>query len=493
MLEQRQLLEGMLAHAEDCVKEIQPRIEQMMSGGQVNVVALEKVIFETMMRLGACWLGLVLSQYAAGLAEAAGTRRPCECGGLMRWVSVRTKTVLSLLGKVTYGRVYYYCKQCKCGEAIGDGDWGLKHTRTTSGIVQLVGYMSAHLSFAETARQICRTLCWPEKWLSGKQVQRLAEPLGETLRKKDEEMLGQWWEAVIAARSGKAIVPSLAPVMELLSTTIERLYVLMDGTMVRIRGLAGKGSDFKREVKVGAVFVAETGRRASHLVEFIRDAAKHEGREMLSWIDRPQGPITYVAGRVQAAEFGLAVYAEAVRRGLERAKEVVILGDGAHWIWEIAEEHFPNAVQILDFWHASEWVWKVARAAFGEGSGKAKIWAEEKIGGYLIRGDAEGLVSAIMALPPVPPPPGQNRSIPEQGAEYFRNNAERMRYPEYRARGMEIGSGAIESAGKRVVGQRCKWAGTRWTEYGLQAILTLRTDVLNSRYDSAVSSLRKVA
>ena len=491
MCKQRQLLDEMLARAQESVNELQPRIDELVKADNVGLVALEKAIFEAVMRLGASWLGLVLTLYAAQLAQATGTRLPCSCGGTMRWLSERTKTVLSLLGKATYKRVYYHCATCKRGEALGDRRWGLEHTRTTAGVARLVGYISASVSFVDTARQVCRTLHWPEKWLSGKQVQRLAKPLGQGLGQLEAETIAQWWEMVIAGRSNQAANPVPSRIVVEALAPIKRLYVQMDGTMARFRGVLGKGSDVWHEIKVAAVFVAEPSQRVSHLAEAFVDAAKGEGEMLRVWVDRPQGPITYVAGRLTASVFGVRVFAEAVCRGLERAEEVVILGDGARWIWELAEEHFPGAVQILDFWHASEWVWKVAHAVWGEGSARAARWAQEQIADYLIKGDAEGLVKAIEALPPVPPPPWASRSIPEQAAEYFRNNAGRMRYPEYRAKGMEIGSGAVESAAKRVVGQRCKGPGMRWSDAGLPVVLNLRTHVLNERYDAALAALPK--
>ena len=191
MLEQQQLLDQMLTRAEVCVKDLHQRVEKATASDETGIAALEMTVLEAMLRLGAGLLGLILSAYAAGLAEASATRRPCRCGGMMRWVSVRTKTVLSLLGKVACSRVYFHCKQCGHGEALGDRRWGLEHTRTTAGVVQLLGYLSAGRSFVDTAREVCRTLCWPKEWLSGKQVQRLAEPLGRRLGALDAESVAQ--------------------------------------------------------------------------------------------------------------------------------------------------------------------------------------------------------------------------------------------------------------------------------------------------------------
>jgi hypothetical protein len=337
-------------------------------------------------------------------------------------------------------------------------------------------------------------LRWPEQWLSGKQVQRLAEPLGTRLGELEAAQIAGWWKmaatglsALLEGSAGQADEIAAKQASE---TATERFYVQMDGTLARLRGASGKGSDIWREVKVGAVFWAATGRQASKLVELIAS-----GREPVvrTFLDAPKGPITYVTGLLTAADFGVRLYAEAVRRGVERAGQVVILGDGALWIWKLAEEHFPEAIEILDFWHASEWVWKVAKTVWGQGSPKATAWAEAVIANHLILGDVVGLLAAIVALPKVAPLPGEQKSVPEHALEYFQNNAKRMRYLEYRAQGLEIGSGAVESAGKRVVGQRCKAPGMRWSEEGLTAILNLRTNVLNNRYDLALADLQETA
>lgn len=498
MVEQSKLLEEMLAQAESSIKALGEQVIEL-EGGQ-DLVALEGTILESVLRLGASLMGLVLSCWAANLAAKAGTRRACVCGcgGMARWVELRAKTILTLLGKVTYRRVYYHCEfgQCKHGEALGDRLWGLENTRTSPGVKQLLGYVSASIvGFSAAARLVCRTLRWPGKWLSGKQVQRLAEPIGTKLGDAEAARIARWWKmatvGLAASLEGVARPADEAAMKQAQETVTERVYVQMDGTMARLRGVLGKGSDIFREVKVGAVFWAASGRHASKLVALIAKTAGGTEPAARTFVDAPKGPITYVAGLLTAADFGVRLYAEAVRRGIERAGQVVILGDGALWIWRLAEEHFPDAIQILDFWHASEWVWKVAKAVWGQGSPKATVWAETVIANHLIRGDTVGLLAAIAALPTVAPAPGEQKSVPEHAMEYFRTNAPRMRYPEYRARGLEIGSGTVESAGKRVVAQRCKAPGMRWSEEGLTAILNLRTTVLNDRYDLALTDYKE--
>jgi hypothetical protein len=145
VVEQNRLLEEMLARAEVSVKELNGELSELEA--RQDLIALEGTILESVLRLGACLMGLVLTAWAANLAAKAGTRRVCVCGcgGMAHWVSLRAKTILTLLGKVTYRRVYYHCegKECQHGEALGDREWGLAHTRTTAGVKRLLGYVSA--------------------------------------------------------------------------------------------------------------------------------------------------------------------------------------------------------------------------------------------------------------------------------------------------------------------------------------------------------------
>ncbi len=497
MDEQRMLLEGMVEQATVSVKELFKEAEGLEP--EQDIVGLEGAVLEAVLRLGAVLLGMMMTHWAKQLADKAGTRLECKCGqGKARWVNRRFKTILTLLGRVTYERVYFHCKKCRQGEGLGDRGWGLQETRTSLGVKHLLGYLSGTtVGFMSVASNVCRTLRWSEKWLSGKQVQRLAEPVGKLLGEREKVRIEKWWKM---AKSGLLVFPEdlyrdrSEPGQDKQSVEVpQRLYVQMDGIFGRIRGALGKGSDYWREVKVGAVFWAEPGRHTSSLAELLDKPEVAVRQTARVWVDRPKGAISYVAGLLPAAEFGIRTYAAAMARDMEQAVEVVVLGDGAHWIWEVAQEHFSGAVQILDFHHAREWVRKVARAVWGESSPKAVEWADEQIVEHLIRGDAKGLVEAIAKLPKIDPPKGQKKSIPEQAMEYFSNNAERMHYPEYRARGLEIGSGIIESSGRRLVGLRCKQPGMRWSEQGLCDVIDLRTHALNRQYDSALADLPKAS
>ena len=257
---------------------------------------------------------------------------------------------------------------------------------------------------------------------------------------------------------------------------LSRLYVEMDGVLARMRRGSvlmealerQRAGDVYREIKVGAVFAATSGPHRSKLAPG-------------TYVDQA-GPIHYVARRTTAETFGQHLYALAQGCGVERAQQVVVLGDGAVWIWNLAAEHFPHATQIVDLWHAREHVWKVAHAAFDRGSPQETAWATCACA-LLSEGKIEDLVAEIAGLPALPPEPGATRSVPHIEMHYFITNAARMRYPAFRAQGMHIGSGIAEAACKTVVSTRAKRAGMRWTPDGLDAVLALRTAVLNETYD----------
>lgn len=257
--------------------------------------------------------------------------------------------------------------------------------------------------------------------MSARQALSLMQPVAEALASREDEQGEEIWQQARQTRT----VPMAAPVGK--QERIERFYVQMDGVMARLRRgsvpmedkeLKRQG-DVYREVKVGAVFYAMRGPARSSLAAGV-------------FVDQA-GEKRYVARRTKAEDFGKLLSALAVDGGLARARQVVVLGDGATWIWRLASEHFPGAVQIVDLWHAREHVWKVARAVFGPGTPQATIWAEQTCR-LLEQGTIEELVTEIAVLPAAPPEPGASRSVPEIERDYFISNAARMRYPAFRAK-----------------------------------------------------------
>jgi len=455
-------------------------LEEFQTVKEGELEQVEHAVLQASLAVGRGWLKQLLSQSSAGPAQRTG-----NCGHRQRLVARRPKRLLTLLGEVEVCRPYYQClreeqaeeKQVGCthGEAPWDELWGVARHQTSPGVQKLVSYLAATMTLEETVEVFTR---WVPLGMSARQALNLLQPIGEALLAQDAHEVQARAQTACAARSEAGATPVSV------GEPIQRVYVEMDGIYARHRRESVQLSaeeqqregDVYREIKVGAVFVGEAGPDRSELVPCV-------------FVDRA-GPIRYVARRATADAFGPFIYALAERCGLCCAQQVVVLGDGAPWIWNLAEEHFPDAVQIVDLWHAKEHVWKVARAVFGPTSPHATAWAKQGCE-LLCEGKIAELAQLIEVLPPIAPEPGASRSVPEIEADYFRTNAQRMRYPTFRAQGMHLGSGIAEAACKTVVSTRAKRSGMRWTPAGLDVILALRTAVLNHEFDQRWNRLQQ--
>jgi hypothetical protein len=467
----------LIQEAEAEVGKLLKRVQDLKAG---DLKGVEQEVLASMFALGRTTLERIMQ--AQPETEEAPARREGACGHDQRLVGMRPKQILTLLGAITMQRAYYQCRippadqqqegtpPCTHGEAPADTLWGIGQRRTSAGVQQQVSYLCASLTLEEAAAAFSRL--FPLR-MSARQALYLMQPVGEALAAAEQARVNALWEEAAQKRTTPPRPTSPS------DERIERLYIQLDGVLARLR----RGSvplepdeqqrrgDVYREIKVGAVFAAKPGRERSELAPGV-------------WVDSPvEGSLHYVSQRSALGDFGRRLYALALQGGLSRAKQVVVLGDGARWLWRLVEEHFPGAVQIVDVWHAQEHVWEVAQAVFGRTTPEGVAWAKQGCT-WLVQGEIEALVQAIAALPPVAPPPGQTKSVPEQAMGYFTTNAQRMRYPALRAQGMQIGSGIAEAACKTVVSTRAKRAGMRWTPAGLDALLPLRTAVLNSSFDA---------
>jgi hypothetical protein len=205
------------------------------------------------------------------------------------------------------------------------------------------------------------------------------------------------------------------------------------------------------------------------------------GRSHLAW-----GTASYGAGTEGAEDFWWRVYVEARRRGLGTAavRTVVVLGDGAEWIWQRARAFLGVAgtevVEIVDIYHAYEYLWAVGNAVFGAGSPRAGAWVEP----LKDRLYTQGAAPILAALALLPPPTPEAEEALHAARSYFTTQAARMDYPRFVARQLPIGSGAVESSCKCLVAARAKQAGMRWSTQGLQRLTSLRALQRSGRWDA---------
>ena len=286
-----------------------------------------------------------------------------------------------------------------------------------------------------------------------KAVERTAESIGADIAARDQ---------IEVDRAIQLDLPEVA------GEPIPILYIEMDGTGVPVVKSESKGRKGKvvgkpshtREAKLGCVFT--------------QTATDEHGRPI-----RDPNSTTYTGAIETAAEFGNRIYLEAWNRGWSRATTKVVIGDGAEWIWNLAGQHFPGAIQIVDLFHARQHLWNVARSLHPSDEALQRQWImrhQPKLDG----GKIQELVTFLQALES----PASASDLIASEAAYFQNNATRMAYPSFRSRSLFVGSGVIEAGCKTLIGDRLKRSGMFWTVRGANAILALRCCYENHGFES---------
>jgi hypothetical protein len=386
-----------------------------------------------------------------------GPRVACAHRHEAEFVDYRSKSVLSVLASIRVERAYYHCTICHKGVIPKDRDLDIVDTSFSPGVRRLMARVGGKEPFDE-GRVDLEELAGIK--VKTKEVERTAEAVGtqiETAARKERK----------AALAGKVVMIH----------AVSKMYVAIDGTGVPMvphetQGRCGKDGVAKtREAKLGCVFT-QTG-------------LDQKGRPV-----RDEASTSYVGAIETAEEFGRRIFTEAIRRGSRRAEQMIILGDGAHWIWNLADEHFPGAIQIVDLYHAREHLSELAKVLYGPGTAQAKTWSDTSIA-ILDAGKPEKIVSALELLCPETTAP--NGALPWTAAQldalrktttYFRNNAPRMRYDLFRSLGLFVGSGVVEAGCRTVVGRRLKQSGMHWTVCGANAIIAVRCCDLSGRWES---------
>ncbi len=194
----------------------------------------------------------------------------------------------------------------------------------------------------------------------------------------------------------------------------------------------------------------------------------------------------YFVDTLAADAFAELVWVKAWQCGADLAAQLVLIADGSPWIWRIAQRLFPNTVQIIDWFHASSYLAKIAADAFGEGTPAARAWFDQHKT-LLHDGHLANLMRACRAISPNAP------AAADAARRYFANHRTRLRYPKYRALGLQIGSGVMESTCKQLGLQRLKLSGARWSKDGARKLVKARAAFLSNKGNFAPFSLPHVA
>ena len=406
---------------------------------------MEVAMRSAMHQAGAIALGELLQCDAPGPDQLDVA---CSCGHSARYRELRCRRILTAVGEVELVRPYYLCPHCHQGQFPFDAELDVENKDLSPGVRRMLAVVGQAAAF-DQGREQMKLLAGLE--LTTKAVERTAEAIGEDIGGREREQIQQAMQLDLPVVVGEPI-----PI----------LYVQMDGTGVPVTQAERRESKREgqpartREVKLGCVFT--------------QTSYDQQGYAM-----RDPDSTTYTGAIETAEEFGKRLYAEACHRGWSRAKKKVIMGDGAEWIWNLADLHFPGALQIVDLFHARQHLWDLARLLYPSNDACQKQWIMRHQS-KLDEGKIEKLVGYLRSLEASSP---ELAETIRKAADYFEKNAERMRYPEFRRQHMFVGSGVIEAGCKTVIANRLKQSGMFWTVRGANAIIALRCCRLSGRLE----------
>ena len=415
-----------LAIVSEEVKEI---FSSVICDDSVSLEMLERDVLDAARQLGR----KVLEEcFSARATDVSPVSVDCpDCKGTLRRFRQCRRYVETLCGAVRGSRWVYRCDGCGHYHVPWDADEGLKDGYTVS-VAKAMCRLSARMDFREASEELAHHGIRISHTMLQQKVQQWSEGMSvsDYVNQQALEVGSRW-------------------------------YVSADG----VHTLAQDGT--YHEVKVGCLY---------------RDYPQLDLKSVASARTKS---LRYVACQSDAASFGEQWFDLATASGIYNdatdSEEVVVIGDGAAWIWNLSEEYFPGAVEIVDYMHAKSHLYDVAKQAFGETSRDTiEDWVKTTEP-FLFAGDTQEVIVRIRAL-------GVGNStlseMLQREAGYFQKHAKRMQYQRFVENGYHIGSGLIESACKHVVAQRCKQASMKWSRTGINAILFWRCLLKNGASDA---------
>jgi hypothetical protein len=416
----------------------------------LDLEATEFYIRSAVLGLGAGVLERLLHDVGVGRQArprmCANHHLPCR----MKSSGVREKSLQTILGPVRFARSRYVCPECGAVEYPADALLGVSGTGFSPGVRRLMTRAGCRgESFAGAAEDLDVYAALP---LDAKDVERVSENVGR--------MIDDWMRS-----QGAAALMGANPDAQR-EDPIPILYVSLDGTgvpmrkseLAQVRGKAKDGQAKTREVKLGCIFTQTTTDDAGNPL-------------------RDEASTSYVGAIESSSDFGHRLHQEALRRGLRQARQVVVLSDGAEYNTAIAQEHFPAAPHILDFYHAAE---RLSELVKDDTSHSVNGQFHRQCCDLLQAGQIELMLESLReALPKT----GKRRKAGLKHIAYFHQRKEQMRYAKFRAKGFFIGSGVIEAGCKTLIGKRLKQSGMFWSAAGANAIIAARCCLYSGRFE----------
>ena len=419
-------------------------VAHQQAGGQALTIAE----VETELRQFLRQVGMAsLSQFLSMGAGTPAAELPCPCGGRVRYQRQRAATITSVFGRLSYVRAYYAGCRCGQGQAPVDAQYGLVPGAVTSGLAALLSLGGIEFGFEESRGWLHPFLLFD---VSENTIRSETQTMGALQAEREQVLCDQSQdEAYLQARLRETRPMPL------------RLYGSLDAAKVRIepRAKAGKKPEKHedwRDMKVGCWYEAEPVPPAQRST---RQRDKFE-REQAVW---RATKMRYYCDIAEAETFGQLMWGIGCLAQADRVTELVFVCDGAAWIWNLIDFYYSHAVQIVDWYHAADRLKRVALVAWAT-LPERQAWLEAATNDLW-----EGRVAEVIrACEPF----ASRLAEAREAVTYFTNNAQRMRYDQFRHAGYLIGSGTVESGCKQIVTQRLKQPGAQWHVAG--AVLTAK-------------------
>ncbi len=411
-------------------------VSKLDEQGELNINGIESVLgkmISTFTELGLQMSGDILNNVVIDDVDEY-----CSCGKKLITAKRDAKTrILSIYGHIPIKRDTLFCRRCRKGYGVSDKKFEIYGDhRLTKGITEAIAYMSQLMPFKEASETMKKFLNID---ISATQMQIISEEVGKKIFEKDLQVANNAYDK-----------PEEAAPQELSMYRKEgRLYIFVDGSQVNTRIKDNNGSTWK-EMKLGLIFNdRNTLKRANDSIMITKKE--------------------YVPYFGSVNEFKKFVFSAAAKAGYGKLKEIVVVGDGAQWIWNMCEELFPDAVQILDFYHFSENAHSYAKVIYPENEVLRKGWVN-KLLNLVTNGKVDEAVEFVQEKNSFKKLPDGVVNLPN----YILNNYKRIDYKHLKDNKYYIGSGAIESGNKVVIQKRMKQSGMRWGMEGGQYIASLR-------------------
>jgi hypothetical protein len=403
---------------------------------------------EELIRAGVLEIGRELLQGWSDAADAHATPPSCgDCQEVMRHKGYISGPLVTTLGTLRVRRARFRCEYC--GRECYPHDELLRFCEhaVSRPLAQVIARLGAQLPFAQARQNLEADY---RVRLCKHTLTAVCEDAGSAVLDEEDQLRRKLQSLPVAEQPAALPDSAFSP---------EKAYVFADGTMIHSAGEW-------HEIRVASV-------------------AAVDAKDEPLWID-------HRARFLSCEDFGWQLLLLARGAGYHRAVQRAFVADGARWLWELAATQFPDAVQILDWYHLSEHVHQAATVLYGEGTEAAKHFNDQRLSELWEGRSGETLIQLALLRKQIRA--AAKRDTLRQLMNYLEHNCSRIDYPRYRQLGLRVGSGQVEGACKALVGARCKQAGMRnWTRRGAEAVLLLRAALQTGQYNALWTTRPKQA